>query len=101
MLAALTAIGGNDLKNRYAAAKKGDLAEAAEKLCAGTSIVEAEVRAAAVAWVPDAMTCGTASEPASEADKNGRDDVDDDEPLDASDDDTFAASREDAFDDAA
>jgi ParB family transcriptional regulator, chromosome partitioning protein len=70
VLDTLDAIGGSDLKSRYAAAKKGDLANAAEKLCAGTSIVEAEVRAAALAWVPDVMLfAGTAE--ASGANEDG------------------------------
>jgi ParB family chromosome partitioning protein len=55
VLETLEAIGGTELKSRYANAKKGDIAAAAEKLCAGASIVEAQVRAAALAWVPDVM----------------------------------------------
>lgn len=43
------------------APKKGDLASAAEKICAGTAIIEAEVRAKAIAWVPDVMLFGEAS----------------------------------------
>ena len=62
VLDTLDAIGGSDLRNRYAAAKKGDLANAAEKLCAGASIVEAEVRAAALAWVPDVMQFARAAD---------------------------------------
>ena len=112
VLEALAAIGGNDLKNRYAAAKKGDLADAAEKLCAGTSIVEAEIKAAAVAWVPEAMTFGNESSSAAddgadivtepgEEDTLRSDDSDDEDHVDTSDDDTIAASREDAFEEAA
>ena len=112
VLEALAAIAGNDLKNRYAAAKKGDLADAAEKLCAGTSIVEAEIKAAAVAWVPEAMTFGNESSAAAddgadietepgEEDALRSDDCDDEDHVDTSDDDTIAASREDAFEEAA
>lgn len=86
ILDALTAIGGSDLKSRYANAKKGDLAEAAEKLCAGTSIVEAEVRAKALAWVPDVMTFGNAADPtpatAAGPDDETETDGDDEEPID-------------------
>lgn len=55
VLETLEAIGGTELKSRYANAKKGDIAAAAEKLCAGASIVEAKIREAALAWVPDVM----------------------------------------------
>ena len=58
ILDALESIGGNDLRSRYASAKKGDLANAAEKICAGTAIIEAEVRTKAIAWVPDVMLFG-------------------------------------------
>ncbi len=61
VLDALETIGGNDLRSRYASAKKGDLASAAEKICAGTAIIEAEVRAKAIAWVPDVMLFGADS----------------------------------------
>jgi len=112
ILDALTAIGGNDLKNRYAAAKKGDLAAAAEKLCAGSAIVEAEVRTAALAWVPDVMTFGTTDEPEAEAidgeigtldpDETPADgDASDDDYSDDGNDDSIAASRPDALNDAA
>ena len=121
VLEALTAIGGNDLKNRYASAKKGDLAAAAEKLCAGSAIVEAEIRTGALAWVPEVMTFGTADQPETEtaddepgtpddneapAPDDGNSDGDDGDredadPVDTSDDDTIAASREDALDEAA
>ena len=56
VLDALRVIGGDELRGRYANTKKGDLAAAAEKLCAGNAIVEAEVRAKAIVWVPAAMT---------------------------------------------
>ena len=71
VLDTLDAIGGSDLRNRYATAKKGDLANAAEKLCAGASIVEAEVRAAALAWVPDVMQFARAADVSAAADDGG------------------------------
>ena len=112
VLDALTAIGGPDLKNRYAAAKKGDLAAAVEKLCAGNAIVEAEIRTVAVAWVLEVMTFGTADEPEAiegDTDTHGGDETpgddeapgEDADPVDDSDDDTIAASRVDALDEAA
>jgi len=40
---------------RYAAAKKSELATAAARLCSGDTIIEPEIKAKALAWVPDAM----------------------------------------------
>lgn len=40
---------------RYATAKKGELATAAARLCAGDTIIEPEIKAKALAWVPDVM----------------------------------------------
>ena len=40
---------------RYAAAKKTELATAAARLCSGDTIIEPEIKAKALAWVPDAM----------------------------------------------
>jgi ParB family chromosome partitioning protein len=54
-LAALAEVGGPELVARYAKAKKAELAQACERLFAGELVVEAEVRAAALAWVPEAM----------------------------------------------
>ncbi|MEJ7933855.1 ParB/Srx family N-terminal domain-containing protein [Sphingobium sp. AN558] len=48
-------IGGLELKNRYAGTRKFDLAHAAEKLFAGDVIAEADVKARALAWLPDPM----------------------------------------------
>ena len=81
VLDALTAIGGSDLKNRYATAKKADLAEAAEKLCAGTSIVEAEIRAAAIAWIPDVMAFGIAESNSTTSDDTDGDPDEDEEAV--------------------
>ena len=59
VLEAMTTIGGPELAGRYANAKKAEIAEAAETLCAGKTIVEAHVRVAATNWVPPVMTFGT------------------------------------------
>lgn len=40
---------------RYAAAKKSELATAAARLCSGDTIIEPEIKAKALAWVPDVM----------------------------------------------
>jgi ParB family chromosome partitioning protein len=56
ILDALGEVGGAELKGRYAGAKKGDLAVAAERIFSGEAIIEPEARAAAVAWVPKALT---------------------------------------------
>lgn len=55
ILALLEDLGGADLRSRYAAARKFDLAASAEKLFAGQIIVEADVKANALAWLPDPM----------------------------------------------
>ena len=48
-------IGGSELKSRYAASRKFDLAASAEKLFAGQIIAEAEAKERAVAWLPAPM----------------------------------------------
>ncbi|EKU73314.1 MULTISPECIES: ParB/RepB/Spo0J family partition protein [Sphingomonadales] len=48
-------IGGEDLKSRYGAAKKADLSASAEKLFAGQSIIEAEIKDKVLAWLPQPM----------------------------------------------
>lgn len=74
ILNVLDQIGGPELRSRYATAKKTELAVAAEKICAGTAIVEPEIKAAAIAWVPEAMLfAGSCSDP---------DDQQDQEPID-------------------
>ncbi|WP_085811265.1 ParB/RepB/Spo0J family partition protein [Sphingomonas sp. TZW2008] len=57
-LAAIEEVGGAELRNRYGASKKTDLAASAEKLFRGETIVEAEIRPALLAWVPPAMALG-------------------------------------------
>ena len=54
-LAALTEVGGQPLADRHAKSRKAELAQTCERLFAGELVVEAEVRAAALAWVPEAM----------------------------------------------
>ncbi|QOT74555.1 ParB N-terminal domain-containing protein (plasmid) [Sphingobium fuliginis] len=54
-LALLNDVGGPAIMARHATLKKGELSGSCEKLFAGASIVEPEVKEAALAWVPDAM----------------------------------------------
>lgn len=58
ILAHLDEIGGTELSSRYGASKKHDLATSAEKIFAGAVPIEAEIREAAIAWVPDVMRFG-------------------------------------------
>jgi ParB family chromosome partitioning protein len=55
LLSLLDEVGGPALSGRHASQKKGEIAASCEKLFAGEAIVEAEVKAAALAWVPSAM----------------------------------------------
>lgn len=55
ILALFERIGGGALKSRYAAARKFDLAASAEKLFAGEVIADAEVKEAAMVWLPGPM----------------------------------------------
>ena len=59
-LAAIAEVGGETLAQRYAKSKKAELAQACERLFAGELVVEAEVRAAALAWVPEAIRFASA-----------------------------------------
>lgn len=52
------AIGGLELKSRYAASRKFDLAASAERLFSGQVIVEADIKEQALAWLPAAMRFG-------------------------------------------
>ena len=56
----LTVLGHIDpaMPGRYATAKKGELASAATKLCAGEAIVEPAIKQRALTWVPDVMAFG-------------------------------------------
>ncbi|MET3436021.1 ParB/RepB/Spo0J family partition protein [Sphingomonas sp. 1185] len=58
MLSILEDLGGSEFRARYGASKKHDLAASAERIFAGDTIVEADVKARALAWVPDAMRFG-------------------------------------------
>lgn len=51
----LETIGGPDLRSRYGASKKHDLAVSAEKLFAGKTHIEPEIREKALEWLPDHM----------------------------------------------
>jgi ParB family transcriptional regulator, chromosome partitioning protein len=51
----LTEIGGAQMSARFGSAKKAEIAKALEALCAGQSIVDADIRAKALAWVPVEM----------------------------------------------
>ena len=62
-LAALTEVGGPALAERYAKAKKTELAQACERIFAGDFIAELEVKEAALAWVPEVMRFGTQEAP--------------------------------------
>ena len=68
-LAALAEVGGPALAERYAKAKKAELAQACERIFSGEFIAEAEVKEAALAWVPQPMRFAAA--PASEPDADG------------------------------
>ena len=61
-LALFEEVGGAELRARYGASKKHDLAASAERLFAGDTIVEADIKARALAWVPNAMRFGPPSE---------------------------------------
>ena len=54
-LAALEEVGGSELAARHAKAKKGEIAEACERVFAGAAIVEAAVKTRALAWLPGPM----------------------------------------------
>ncbi|MBL0914147.1 MAG: ParB/RepB/Spo0J family partition protein [Sphingopyxis sp.] len=55
ILALFEDIGGAELRQRYGASKKHDLAASAEKLFAGEITIEADVKARALAWLPAEM----------------------------------------------
>ncbi len=55
LLRHITDVGGTTMAASYMASKKGDLAQTCEKLFAGETIVAPEIKAAALAWVPDAV----------------------------------------------
>ena len=55
MLSLLDEVGGPALSGRHASQKKTEISASCQKLFAGDAIVEAEVKEAALAWVPAAM----------------------------------------------
>lgn len=55
ILKLFAAIGGSELASRYTASRKYDLAVSAEKLFAGTIIVDNDTKERALAWLPGAM----------------------------------------------
>jgi ParB family transcriptional regulator, chromosome partitioning protein len=61
--AALGEIGGPALAERYAKAKKAELAQSCERIFAGEFIAEVDLKEAALAWVPDAMRFAPAAVP--------------------------------------
>ncbi|OZA18168.1 MAG: chromosome partitioning protein ParB [Novosphingobium sp. 17-62-19] len=58
ILDALGDVGGPDLSSRFASVKKRDLAMSAERIFAGATITEVEIRDRALAWVPEVMRFG-------------------------------------------
>ena len=55
ILAHIGEVGGQTMAASYASSKKADLSASAEKSFSGTTIVDAAVKEAALAWVPDHM----------------------------------------------
>lgn len=55
ILSLLNDIGGPPLTSRHASLKKTEISESCQKLFAGDAIVEPDIKAAALAWVPNAM----------------------------------------------
>lgn len=76
ILGHLEEIGGKELSSRYGASKKHDLATSAEKIFSGSVPIEAQIRDAAIAWVPDVMrfvpsTAEVEQEPANDVSASG------------------------------
>jgi ParB family chromosome partitioning protein len=80
ILDALGDVGGPELSSRFASVKKRDLAMSAERVFAGTTITEVEVRDRALAWVPEVMRFGEQGT----ADATDAADDDGDEAIDVS-----------------
>ena len=72
-------IGGAELRQRYGASKKHDLASSAEKLFAGEITIEADMKAQALAWLPKEMRFDPSADAVPEAGEGV--DVDDVEAL--------------------
>ncbi|MDX3911048.1 MAG: ParB/RepB/Spo0J family partition protein [Sphingobium sp.] len=77
LLLLLDEVGGPALSGRHASQKKGEISASCEKLFAGEAVIEAEVKEAALAWVPVAMRFPV-TEPKADADAEaaGGDDAD-------------------------
>ena len=75
LLSLLQETGGAALSTRHSGSKKTEISGACEKLFSGQAIVEAEVKAAALAWVPDALKFASAGFNA----RSGADDLQDDD----------------------
>jgi ParB family chromosome partitioning protein len=77
LLSLLDEVGGPALSGRHASQKKGEISASCEKLFAGEAVIEAEVKEAALAWVPAAMRFPV-TVPKAEADPDaaGGDDAD-------------------------
>ena len=70
ILDALADVGGSELSSRFASVKKADLAASAERVFAGTYIIEAEVRERALAWTPEVMRFVSSSPSESEEEES-------------------------------
>ncbi|HEX7854982.1 MAG TPA: ParB N-terminal domain-containing protein [Sphingobium sp.] len=86
ILSLLNDIGGGLLTSRHASLKKTEISESCQKLFAGDAIVEPEIKAAALAWVPNAMRfsdilADDTLEAFGDADDAEADDVDADSPI--------------------
>lgn len=71
LLALLTEVGGPALAARYVGSKKGEVSASCSKLFAGEAITEAEVKEAALAWVPGAMRFDETAAPMAPVDDIG------------------------------
>lgn len=78
ILSLLDEVGGPALSGRHASLKKTEISASCQKLFAGDTIVEPEIKEAALAWVPNAMRFleGQPEEDLVEADDLDRDDTD-------------------------
>ena len=108
MVTILNDVGGPAVAQRHATLKKPEMAAASEKLFAGRTIVEPEVKAAALEWLPEPMRFATidlssimpiaemdAEDPADETDSLDPDDAADDDYNDIDDDDTLKGAAYD------
>ena len=85
----LKEVGGADLANRYSGSKKGEIATSCEKIFAGDTIIEDDIKERALAWVPAAMQFTVEeADPEPEPDADADADVDTGESEAENDDDT-------------